>query len=132
MAMAEANAQKKSIYRTAIILTLITALEFVVAFTWNGLGASLGFSDGTISTMKLLIFVFMTILKAFYIVAEFMHLKHEIKSLIVTIALPFIFIVWLIIGMMIEGNYYGKLTKRNYGEVAPVEAPAKLVNPTLC
>lgn len=58
----------------------------------------------TAGPLRVFIFVGMTIIKAFYIVAEFMHLKHEVKSLIWAIMLPIIFIIWLLIALMYEGG----------------------------
>jgi len=46
----------------------------------------------------------MTIVKAFYIVGEFMHLKHETKSLIWSIIVPVIFVAWLILALLLEGH----------------------------
>ena len=71
---------------------IITDLEFAIAFTLHA------------GPLKTAIFVGMTIIKAFYIVGEFMHLKHEMKSLIWTILLPCIFVVWLLLALMMEGG----------------------------
>jgi len=46
----------------------------------------------------------MTIVKAFYIVGEFMHLKHEVKSLIWMILVPTLFVVWLLVALIYEGG----------------------------
>ena len=82
----------KEIWRTFWILAGITALEFVIAFTMaHGL-------------LRVSIFVGMTLLKAFYIVAEFMHLKVEVKTLIWSIIIPLVFIVWLVVALLMEGN----------------------------
>ncbi|MFM6938896.1 MAG: cytochrome C oxidase subunit IV family protein, partial [Aquirufa sp.] len=51
------------------------------------------------------IFSGMTIVKAFYIVGEFMHLKHEVKSLIWMILIPTIFVVWLLTALIYEGGH---------------------------
>ena len=80
------------IWKTAIMLAVITLVEFAFAFTM---------SRGTTLTI---IFIVLTIAKAFFIVGEFMHLKHEAKSLIWSILLPVIFLCWLILAMKIEGN----------------------------
>lgn len=85
-------ANTKLIWRTFIILCVITAFEFLIAFTMPS------------GRLRVAIFVGMTIVKAFYIVAEFMHLKHEVKSLIWAIMLPIIFIIWLLIALMYEGG----------------------------
>lgn len=84
--------QRKTIWRTFWILLAITALEFAIAFTIDA------------GLLKTSIFVGMTIVKAFYIVGEFMHLKHEMKSLIWAILIPCIFVVWLLIALMREGG----------------------------
>jgi len=80
--------------KVAIILGVITVAEFIIAYT---------FPD-TLRVLKISIFVGLTIVKAFYIVAEFMHLKYEVKALIWAIMLPMIFVVWLIIALINEGG----------------------------
>ncbi len=85
-------AQRKQIWKVFIILSVITAIEFIIAFT-IGQG-----------TFKIALFVGLTIVKAFFIVGEFMHLKHEVKSLIWSILIPCIFVVWLLLALMLEGG----------------------------
>lgn len=85
-------AQRKQIWKVFIILSILTAFEFLIAFTLPS------------GTLKVAIFVGMTIVKAFYIVGEFMHLKHEVKSLIWAILIPCIFVVWLLLALMLEGG----------------------------
>ena len=80
------------IWRTALILGIITAIEFILAFTMER------------GTLLVTIFVSLTLVKAFYIVGEFMHLKYEVKTLIWAIALPVIFICWFILSMLMEGS----------------------------
>src|SRR5258706_6199997 len=58
------------LWKVAGILLVVTVFEFIVAFTM---------SHGPLKTS---IFVAMTIVKAVYIVGEFMHLRHEAKVLI--------------------------------------------------
>lgn len=85
-------AQRKQIWKVFVILSVITAIEFVIAFTIPT------------STFKVSLFIGLTIVKAFYIVGEFMHLKHEVKSLIWSILIPCIFVVWLLLALMLEGG----------------------------
>ena len=80
------------IWRTFIILSVITGIEFTLAYLMR---------SGPLRTS---LFVGMTLIKAFYIVGEFMHLKHEVKSLIWAISIPVIFIVWLLIALLTEGG----------------------------
>ena len=50
-------------------------------------------------------FILMPLVKAFYIVAEFMHLRQEVKSFIFTILIPLTFVVWLILALLLEGGW---------------------------
>lgn len=83
----------KKIWKVAGILALVTAIEFIIAFT-----------PFIAREVKVSVFIGLTIVKAFYIVAEFMHLGHEVKSLIWSILIPFVFIVWFIIAMLYQGG----------------------------
>lgn len=80
------------LWKVAGILLLITVLEFICAFTMPR------------GVLLIAIFVGMTFIKAFYIVGEFMHLKHETKVLIWSLGLPLIFVVWLLIALIYEGG----------------------------
>lgn len=80
------------IWRTFFILSAITAVEFTLAYYMKAGG------------FRTSIFVIMTLVKAFYIVGEFMHLKHEVKSLIWAIVIPIVFIIWLLIALLTEGG----------------------------
>lgn len=82
-----------AIWKTFWILLILTAIEFVIAFTLPA------------STLRVAIFSGMTIVKAFYIVGEFMHLKHEVKSLIWMVLVPTIFVVWLLTALIFEGGH---------------------------
>ncbi|WP_426492839.1 cytochrome C oxidase subunit IV family protein [Hymenobacter sp. 102] len=80
------------IWKTFWVITAITALEFAIAFVMPA------------STLRNSIFIILTICKAFFIVAEFMHLKHETKGLIWTILIPMSLLVWLLVALITEGN----------------------------
>ncbi|HAI77409.1 MAG TPA: hypothetical protein DCM08_14355 [Microscillaceae bacterium] len=80
------------IWRTFWVLLGLTALEFVIAFAMPH------------SLFRVGIFVILTIAKAFFIVAEFMHLKGEVKVLVWSILLPMIFVAWLLIALLAEGG----------------------------
>ena len=92
----ESIAHRKTIWITFYILLAITAFEFLIAFIKGPLGLS--------KTLVVVIFVTLTLVKAFYIVAEFMHLKHEAKGLIAAIVIPVTFIIWLIAALLTEGS----------------------------
>lgn len=81
------------IWRTFWILLVITIFEVGIAFT------------SIPHDILILIFIVLTIVKAYFIVAFFMHLKHEKISFAYTIILPFILIVYLIGMALAEGNF---------------------------
>lgn len=82
----------RHLLKVALILFIVTIIEFVIAFTMES------------SPLRTSIFIGLTIVKAFYIVSEFMHLGHEAKVLIWSILIPMLFVVWLIIALLMEGN----------------------------
>lgn len=82
------------IWKVALILFVVTVIEFAFAFSM----------PDSWKWMKISIFVGLTFVKAFYIIAEFMHLKHETKVLIWSIGLPLIFVVWFVIALIYEGG----------------------------
>lgn len=81
----------KKLWTVAGILGIVTAVEFIIAFTMPQ-GAA-----------KTFLFVALTIVKAGYIVLEFMHLKYEVKILFWSILLPMIFVVWMLVAFVYEG-----------------------------
>ena len=83
----------KKLWRVAGILGFITAIEFAVAFL----------VPHEFQSTRVWLFIAMTIVKAAYIVGEFMHLRHEAKVLIWAIMIPMIFVVWLLIALVYEG-----------------------------
>ncbi|MEM7106757.1 MAG: cytochrome C oxidase subunit IV family protein [Bacteroidota bacterium] len=87
------KAKIKKIWVTAGYMAAITILEFVIAFT----------VPLEMAMTRVSIFVLMTIVKAFYIVAEFMHLKYEVKVLVWSILIPTVFIIWMLIAFIYEG-----------------------------
>ena len=65
-----------------------------------------GIAFSSISKQVLMIvFIALTIVKAYFIVAFFMHLKHEKITFTSTIILPFLLIVYLIVMCITEENY---------------------------
>ncbi len=88
---------KGRIWRVFFILLGITIVEFIIA---------LAVPEAAMSKfVRNSIYIILTLYKAYYIVAFFMHLKFEKYALIVSILLSFIFIVYFIVLMLVEGNY---------------------------
>lgn len=93
-----AGMTKKKIWTVFFYLLGITAIEFIIALVLIPKGIM---SQGVGN----FIYIALTLLKAFYIVAYFMHLKFEKYGLITSIVLSLIFIVYFIVLMLNEGTY---------------------------
>lgn len=81
----------KKLWRVAGIMAIVTAIEFVFAFSMEA------------GHLKTSIFIVLTIVKAGYIVGEFMHLRHEVKVLFWSILIPMAFVIWFLVAMIYEG-----------------------------
>lgn len=84
------------IWKTFFILVGVTAIEFAFAF---------GIPHEYRNT-KITIFVLLTIVKAYFIVAEFMHLGHEKKSLVYSVIGPFVLVLWMILACLTDAVHY--------------------------
>src|ERR1044072_6339844 len=95
---------RKEIYRVTIILSVLTLVELGLGFwmmTMPYEGLERHFVKGVILILMLA--------KAFYIVGYFMHLKHELKNLIMTIVVPLLLFIWFIKALFADGNSYRNL-----------------------
>jgi cytochrome c oxidase subunit IV len=82
----------RKIWKTALILLVLTSIEFVFAFTIER------------GLLLYVMFILLTIWKAKYIMMEFMHLGEEAKPLFYSIIVPLIFLIWLVIALVKEGT----------------------------
>lgn len=117
----EPSFDKKAIWRTFWVLLVITCIELTVGM----------FIAPHYHEKKLwfnLLYVILTLAKAFYIIAEFMHLRHEIKNLIMTLAIPALLFIWFLGAFLWDGNSYKNL-RNNYDryhvEQSQTAAPAE-------
>ncbi|MFI5135666.1 MAG: cytochrome C oxidase subunit IV family protein [Chitinophagales bacterium] len=85
----------KLIWRTFWILLVVTIVEVTAAI----------FLTGHLPQMILNVFyILMSGAKAFYIVSVFMHLRFEVKYLIITILVPLCFLMFALCVFLAEGN----------------------------
>lgn len=97
---AEAMAEIKKV---TIILSVFTIVELILGFWMISLT-----SEALILAIKGTIVILM-MAKAFYIVAYFMHLKHEVKNMIMTIIVPLLLFVWFIAAFLWDGSSFRNL-----------------------
>jgi len=121
---------RKEIYRVTIILSVLTIIELALGYSMYYITATL-----TLHIIKGFILI-LILAKAFYIVGYFMHLKHELKNMIMTVVVPLLLFVWFIIAFLADGDSFNNLKNRYdfyYKEhmsqpmkkVEPKEEPAK-------
>jgi len=91
----------KGIWMVFWVLFAITAVEFIIALAIP--------ETFMAKPIKNVIYIALTLLKAFYIVAYFMHLKFERINLIYSILLPTIFVMGVIAALMYESDYWFNL-----------------------
>jgi len=99
----EENHGNGEVKKVTIILSVLTIIELVLGF-WM--------IDITSEALRLAIkgtIIILMMAKAFYIVAYFMHLKHELKNLIMTIVVPLGLFIWFIIAFLYDGNSFRNL-----------------------
>lgn len=95
------NSSVKAVWQATAIMAIVTVFE--VSF------ALIHFFYLHESLPKIYLHVVMiiaTLIKAFFIIAEFMHLKYEKRALIMSLGIPLIFLVWALIALMSEGYYW--------------------------
>lgn len=93
----------KEIWKVTIILSVLTIVELVLGF-WM-----IGMPDGGLRWAIKGAIIILMMAKAFYIVGYFMHLKHEIRNLIMTIVVPLLLFVWFIIAFLYDGSSYNHM-----------------------
>jgi cytochrome c oxidase subunit IV len=110
------------IKKVTIILSVLTIVELILGFWMIGMESKalvLGIK-GTI--------VILMMAKAFYIVAYFMHLKHEVKNLIMTIVVPLTLFIWFIVAFLADGNSFRNL-RNTYNPYFKEQSTIKVAQP---
>lgn len=118
---AHATFDTKPIWRTFWILLGITLVELTLAT----IHLKTGFPSKYVLNG---IYLILTAAKAFYIIAEFMHLRHELKNLIMTIAVPALLFIWFIIAFLTDGNSYRNL-RNSYDSFHKEQSVKPVSNP---
>jgi cytochrome c oxidase subunit IV len=101
------NAGKREIWKVTIILSVLTLIELALGY------AMIGMKPGFWPTFLKGIIIILMMAKAFYIVAYFMHLGHELRNMIMTIVVPLGLFIWFIIAFLYDGNSY-KILRNTY------------------
>lgn len=87
---------------TILILAAITIFEVLFALVGKGHIGNMSFSPAIMGGVMIIL----SLVKAWLIIFEFMHMKYEAKGLVRTVLLPLILLVWAIIAFLMEGDYW--------------------------
>jgi len=98
--------ESKSKARTIIIiLAIITLFEVFFALLGKGhISESIHFPIAITAGVMILL----SLVKAYLIVYEFMHMKYEVPGLVKSVILPTLLLVWAVIAFFSEGNGWNK------------------------
>ena len=94
---AESKKQIGRIWKVFWILLVVTVVEVMM-----GMFMGHHMPKALINTL----FLLLTVFKAGYIVAVFMHLGDEIKSFMIMILIPLTLFIWFIIAFLYDGGFW--------------------------
>ena len=90
----------KEIWKITIYLSVLTLIELALGFSMMTM------SDGLGKHLIKGVIVVLMLWKAFYIVGYFMHLRHELRNMILTVVVPLFLFVWFIVAFLFDGNFF--------------------------
>lgn len=107
----------KPIWRTFWILSALTIIELTIGLVIYNIHKGENPNAALVLAFKGMVCI-LTLAKAYYIVAVFMHLGSEVRNLIMTIVVPLCLFVWFIAAFLWDGNSWKNLRNRYNGEKA--------------
>lgn len=113
----------KEIKRITIYLSVLTIVELIIGYYMFKAELADGFFKHFLKGVIIVLMMW----KAMYIVGYFMHLKHELRNMILTIIIPLFLFIWFIIAFLADGNSYKNLREKYdpyHVEKAKLPAPA--------
>lgn len=98
---------KREIWRITLYLSILTVVELLLGFLmmpWPEESLKRHLVKGVVMALMLW--------KAFYIIGYFMHLRHEVRNMIMVIAIPALLFIWFISAFLGDGQSYKNLRAR--------------------
>ncbi|RYE22614.1 MAG: hypothetical protein EOP51_12735 [Sphingobacteriales bacterium] len=93
----ESKSQIGRIWKVFWILLAVTVVEVVLGMF---------FSHHIPKALIVFLFMALTLFKAGYIVAIFMHLGDEVRSFLITVLIPLTLFIWFIIAFLADGGFW--------------------------
>lgn len=110
----EVSGSTKVIWKTFWILSALTVVELILGLAIYNIHKGDSPNLNLVLGFKALVCI-LTLAKAFYIVAVFMHLGSELRNFIMTITVTLGLFVWFIIAFLWDGNSWKNLRNTNGG-----------------
>jgi cytochrome c oxidase subunit IV len=121
-------AARKIVFKTILILAVITVVEVLFALLGKGYIIPGVFISGWIIGGVMII---LSATKAYFIVYEFMHMKYEVPSLVKSVLLPTFLLVWAIVAFLMEGKYWNnsraEIADKNRIEAGEESSPTGMI-----
>lgn len=123
------EASKSIALKTILLLGGITLFEVAFALLGKGyLIKGVEFHWAIVGSLM----VILSLVKAYFIVYEFMHMKYEVPGLLRSVLLPTLLLVWAVIAFFYEGNDWQRrrdlIKNKNKIEV-PSQKPVGMLAP---
>lgn len=104
------KAQKWAVWKSTLILSIATIIEIGLALLhFKEIEPFSLMSKGMLSALM----VVLSLLKAYFIVGEFMHIRYEMRALTLSILVPLVFLIYGVIMFMMEGNAWNIMYNKN-------------------
>lgn len=103
LSQSEYKSQVKSVWVSTAILSIVTIAEIGFALLHYN-----GYIHWPKSWLSILMIV-LSLLKAYFIVGEFMHIKYEKRALMLSILVPLVFLVYGVLMFMNEGGAWNTM-----------------------
>lgn len=115
---------KKKVKNTTILLSVITIIELAIGLIIYNIHKGDSPNELLVMMFKGMV-VILTLAKAYYIVAVFMHLGDEIRNMIMTIVVPLLLFIWFIAAFIYDGNSYKNLRNKYDSHYKETTLPSK-------
>ena len=111
-------------YKGLGLLAVITLVEVGVSLGANAIAGNEG--NFLIKLVAGVLLVALGGYKAWFIIQDFMHMKYEIKGLMLTVLMPMLLLVWAIIAFLQEADSWGarRVQIDTFNAIPGVAAPA--------
>ena len=118
----------KRIWKAFWVLLVLTVLELSLGLLIYNIDLGADPNEHLVLAIKGAICIF-TVAKAFYIISIFMHLGDEVRSMILTIAIPMTLFIWFITAFIADGASYKNLRNTDAGSRKYIEQKKEFHHP---